>query len=123
MAEKSHVGMLHYLCPVCMTKVGQPDILLDRSLKKSLLEDNYQLGNFCPDCEQKKQYGYIALVENSNAKTATTLKPEDAIRTGAVVHIRREVFTRIFDIQEPSPYCFVEPSVVEILKGMMPNDN
>lgn len=120
MSEKSHVGMLHRVCLVCL-KTVETDILLDKRLKKSLNRDNYQLSDkLCEDCGKLEQE-YIALVEVSNppAGSASTLEQKDANRTGRIAHIRRTVFTQLFDKPCPTtPMVFVDSQLIDKLIEM-----
>jgi hypothetical protein len=122
-SDKSFVGILHYLCLVCMDEVNS-DILLDKRLKDSLEKDNYTISSeLCAECESKRAE-YIALVEVSNGTKAAVLKPSDAIRTGRIVHLRRSVWNNIFDSEcPPLPAAFIDIDCYNMLLKMRDNSN
>jgi hypothetical protein len=98
-----------------MEKVNT-DIVLDKRLKDSLERDNYTLSSeLCADCESKRAE-YIALVECSNNTKAAVLKPMDAIRTGRIIHLRRNVWNHIFDSECPTfPAVFIDIDCYNLL--------
>ena len=49
------------------------------------------------------------------------MKPEQAYRTGRLAHLKRKVFTELFNvpITAEQPCVFVEPGVIEQLQAMV----
>lgn len=124
MSEKSHVGMLHDLCPVCGNQNGETSILLDKQLRKSLEKDNYQMGDLCESCKEMQSEGYIAMIVVDNpvhSNSGEHLKYEDANRTGDIVHMKRDACLRIFgpDFNTSLPFVFIDEEAAEMLKTMM----
>ena len=115
MSEKSHVGMLHRICPVCGEKANT-DILLDKRLKNSLENDNYVLGNdLCDKCAELRKT-HIPLVEADNGSHGDRLKPQEANRTGRHAFLRTEVFCRLFGGPAPTvPYVFCDVELMDKL--------
>ncbi len=68
--------------------------------------------------------GFVALVEcdpqRSGSQARGCMKPEQAYRTGRLAHLKREVFTDVFNvpIEDKQPCLFVEPGVIEQLQAM-----
>jgi hypothetical protein len=120
MPEKSHVGLLHYLCPVCCKTINT-DILLDRRLRQSLEKDNYQLSNqLCEQCKIQSET-HIALVEVNNGSHSDTLKPNEAIRTGRHAFLKFSAFTELFGHAPPKfPYLFCDQELMDKLISMAP---
>lgn len=125
--EKSHVGMEHQVCIVCGRKFSTGNILLDTRLRKSMPENPVTGYGVCPDDDSKYKEGYIALVEASAPEWQRgVLKPDEANRTGRIAHVRREAFTRIFNVPlpihektgEPLVMVFIEPGVIEKLESL-----
>jgi uncharacterized protein (UPF0212 family) len=116
--EKSHVGMGHEVCPVCGTNHNEV-VLLDRRLRKTLTSDITTGMSLCPECKSKSAE-YLALVGVSNTGVSSKLNPQDAIRTGELVHIRRTVAKRIFNIplDDKLPMAFVDSEVINHLKKL-----
>jgi hypothetical protein len=76
----------------------------------------------CPEHESLHKRGFVALVECDQEKTSAVagiVQPEDAHRTGVIMHIRRRVWEKIFDSEAPdSPMVFMEIGVIDKLKEM-----
>lgn len=119
MTEKSHVGMGFKLCPVCGVKHDEM-VLLDKQLKNSLERDNFMSFELCPEHDAMKKE-FVALVEISNSNTGMNLKPADAIRTGQIAHVKREVAPTIFNVAFPEDLnmVYVEVGVISQLQGMV----
>ncbi len=121
MGTKSHVGMEQNVCPVCGKAFDTGTILLDRRLRNSLERKTVTGWSLCPEHAKLWEKGYIALVECDPEKSqfsGGTIKPEDAFRKERIVHIRKAVAARIFNVEMTSPVAFVEPAVVDMLEEM-----
>jgi len=126
MSEKSHVSMEQRVCLVCGAEYDTGAILLDRRLRASLEQHTTTGWGLCPEHQRLFDDGFIALVECDPAKSCALsstnrLKPDHAYRTGRVLHLKRAVFGRIFNVSiEPSlPSVFVWLGVIERLEAMM----
>lgn len=118
-SDKSYVGMGHEVCRVCGAKHNEV-VLLDKRLRNTLTRDMTTGMSLCPDCESKTEE-YIALVGVSNTVSGRdTLKQEEAVRTGEIAHIRREVADRIFNVplSRDLPMVFVDNEVINHLKKL-----
>jgi hypothetical protein len=115
--------MEQHVCLVCAKAFDTGAILLDRRLRQRLERTTVTAWGLCPDDEKKHLDGYVALVavdEARSTKTDGVIKPEHAHRTGAVAHVRREAFTKIFNVPAPpGPLAFSEPAVVEHLATLV----
>jgi len=119
------------ICVVCTTKVNTNSILLDTRLHEDRFKEQYAVTGWtlCPTCTGKKEQGYVALVgalpPHSGPRQYISLKPEDANRTGEIVHIKKELMLRLFNLppvpdgEEYPPLLFVEPSVISALMAHM----
>lgn len=111
--------MGYALCPICHTKHDEV-VLLDRRLRDSLARENFLGFKLCPEHEAMKAE-YIALVEASNAPpSGDTLKPENAVLTGNIAHVRRSAAKHIFNVELPDtlPMVYVEVGVIAKLQAM-----
>lgn len=118
MVEKSHVGMGHSLCPVCGAKHNEV-VLLDKHLRKTLTRDMITGWELCPEHQQLYADGYVALVECTNESSPTLMTAD---RTGMLAHIRRSVWTKIFDSRPPEgPLAFVQEGVISKLQEKQQN--
>jgi len=109
------------VCPVCGKAFDTGTILLDRRLRNSLERNTVTGWSLCPEHAKLWEKGYIALVECDPEKSkfsGGTIKPEDAFRKERIVHIRKVVAARIFNVEMTSPVAFVEPAVVDMLEEM-----
>lgn len=123
----SHVSLEQAVCLVCGRPHDTGSILLatrynrDGSPVRPMQEKTVTGWGLCPEHQELADRGYIALVECDPEKTpahGSTVKPEDAYRTGLVVHVRREVAERIFRDLTPGPVMFIEPDVTAYLQSI-----
>ena len=115
---KSHVGMGHYLCPVCLEETDSV-LLLDKRLKDSLDRDNFMGWEACTTHEQQFNEGYIALIET---RTNNPSKLNDNGRTGNYAMIRKEAFSQLFNMPITSKIVFIEIGILEKLQQIQTTD-
>jgi len=122
--SKSYVSMEQKQCIVCGTAYDSGTILLDKRLRESMEHKTITGYGLCPEHQELFDKGYIALVEATAPAGRANIKPEDANRTGAICHLKREAANHIFDISLDSklPMVFVEPGVIEKLQAMTKPD-
>lgn len=110
--EKSHVGMGHYVCPVCGEQHGEV-VLLDKRLRDTLCRDNMMGYQLCPKHEELSAE-YLALVE-------TTSDPNEgpAEFTGRTAHLRWEVAEQMFNPtpKREQPFVFVSGDLMDQLQA------
>ena len=110
-ALKSYVSMEQHQCPVCFDVFETGAILMDKRLKESMEQFTVTGQSLCPTCTERKDQGYVALVE-ADERTRKVL--------GRVVHVRATVFNQIFpDLPVPKGMvAYVESGVVDMLMSM-----
>ena len=116
----SHVAMAEHICPICLTKhTYNTEILLHKQLK-DIPEDRRVTGyGLCEEHQRLADEGYIALVEATAPKEGNTLKQEEALRTGRIAHLKRDVFSEVFDQEAPDlDMVFVDVGVLDMLDKM-----
>jgi len=113
--EKSHVSMEQKLCPICGKIEDSGVILLDQSLKASMERNTVTGYKHCKDCKEKLDNGFLAFVEISNERISSTIKNENALRTGVIGWIKRSVAENIFNISV-QPMNFISVGVLQQLK-------
>lgn len=124
MSEKNYVSMEAKVCPVCGRKHNYDcGILLDRRLMKSLDPESVTGWGFCEEHDNLRKRGYVALVaidpEKSGVKSNGSVKPEDAYRTGDIVHVRTSIFKEIFGNGPPAGgLVFCDQEVIEKLRPL-----
>lgn len=129
MSNKSHVSLEQHACLVCGASFDTGNLLLDRRLRASMERHTVTGWGLCPEHQQLADDGFVALVEcdpvRSNAQRAGHIKPEHAYRTGRLAHLRRTVFTQIFNapLADRQACVFVEPGVIEQLQAMTAGDD
>lgn len=125
MTDKSYVTLERQLCQVCGSAFDTGALLLDKRLRPRF--DRYTCTGFglCPEHQRLHDEGYIALVEcdpnrSDVAQSTTHIKPEQAYRTGRLLHLKREVFRKLFDMDCPNtqPMVFIEPGLIERLQEL-----
>jgi hypothetical protein len=125
----SHVAMEAHLCPVCGVQHQTGTVLLHKRMMQRLKQVEVTGVSLCPEHQRLHGEGYLALVGIDPAKSggvhnATKLRPEDAYRTGEIVHIRREVFTTLFNQEAPThegealPMVYVESGLIAALSNL-----
>lgn len=120
MNDKSYVSMEQAVCPVCGKTFDTGSILLDRRLRNSMERHTVTHIELCPDDQQKSDDGYVALVEVSNVTHTERLKPEDAVRTGSICHIKKEVASQIFNVPVVEfPFVYVDMDVIPKIESMV----
>lgn len=126
-SDKSFVTLEQRVCMVCGKQYDTGSLLLDKRMRERFERYTVTGMGLCPDDKAKFDDGYLALVEIDPEKTplhGDRIKPEDAYRTGTVVHIRRTVAKRLFNVPVPDdlPMMFTGPDVVALLQSMMPTE-
>lgn len=117
---KSFVSLEQAVCPICGIK-HDTGVLIHKNLRPVLESKTVTHMALCPEHKAKHEEGYLALVAVKNVPQGNTLKPQDADRTGEVVHIRRHIADQIFNVQIPHnlPMIYIEPGIIDKLKEMM----
>lgn len=121
--EKLHVTLEQHLCLVCTKSFDTNALLLNRRLKPVFERTTVTGWGLCPECKQRFDDGYIALVGCDESKTEKnpngTIEPGEAYRTGNIVHLRFEVYDRIINVPRGDrPVLFCDDAVIEKLKSM-----
>jgi hypothetical protein len=118
--DLNYVGMGVHICPVCL-KEHDEVVLIDKCLRPTLKRRNFVGWALCTEHEELWQNGYIALIECTNSQQTTL---EGAERTGAVAHVRKEVWPHIFNTPVPNtPIAFVQQGVIDRLQAMVSKEN
>jgi hypothetical protein len=125
MNDKSHVSMEQHACLVCGVAFDTGAILLDKRLRASMERHTTTGWGLCAEHQKLADDGFVALVECDPQRSGSLggrLKPEQAYRTGRLAHLKRHVFTQVFNvpIEVNQPCVFVEPGVIEQLQAMVP---
>ena len=120
----NHVSMEQRKCIVCCEDYDTGSILLATKYKRNgepryPLKDKTVIGwGMCPE-HKKLKAEYVALVECDPTKSGNpsdTVKPEDAYRTGRILHIKYGAFSKCFNVPIPkNGVCFIEPGVFDTL--------
>ncbi|MGL6428633.1 hypothetical protein [Aeromonas hydrophila] len=126
MNDKSHVSMERRVCLVCGTAYDTGSILLDKRLRASMERYTTTGWGLCAEHQKLSDDGFVALVECDSERSGSPagggqVKPEQAYRTGRLAHLKRKVFTELFNvpIAAEQPCVFVEPGVIEQLQTMV----
>ena len=121
MNDKSHVSLERHVCLVCGVAYDTGSILLDKRLRQSLERYTTTGWGLCAEHQKLFDEGFVALVECDPERSADRLKPEQAYRTGHLAHLKRQVFTEIFNVQiAADQVCvFVEPGIIERIQTMV----
>lgn len=106
---KSHVSMAQHQCPVCCTVFDTGELLLDTRLRPVFDRHTLTGRSLCKACQEKKDAGYIALIEADETTRA---------RTGVVAHIRASVWPHVFNTSPPEGgIAMCGPEVMRLLQA------
>lgn len=111
MPTKNFVAIAQKICPVCgITHEHNTEILLDKRLQDIPKDKRITGYGLCEEHDKQFKNGFIALVVADESKskinkkedgTIDKLTMENAHRTGDIVHMRYNVFTKMFDTKIP----------------------
>jgi hypothetical protein len=128
MNDKSHVSFEQHICLVCAACYDTGALLLDKRLRPKLSRHTLTGWGLCPEHQKMYDDDFVALVEcdpqRSGCHESGSIRPEQAYRTGRLAHLKREVFTKVFNVQvrDRQPCVFVEPGVIDQLQAMVAPD-
>ena len=99
-------------------------ILLDKRLRASMERHTTTGWGLCAEHQKLADDDFVALVECDPQRSGSpngSVKPEQAYRTGRLAHLKRHVFSKMFNvpIEANQPCVFVEPGVIEQLEAMV----
>lgn len=123
--DKSYVSIETKICPVCGKEHETNSLLLDRRLRDTFEPKTATGYELCADDKSKKEAGYLALIacdETKSSPDGSTIKFNDAFRTGEIIHIKREVAKKLFNFQnQEQDFVFIDRDLALKLKEMMKN--
>lgn len=119
--DTNFVALGKHVCPVCGQLHDSGEVLIHKRLMNIKPEQAVTGQSLCPEHKRLFDEGYLALVgvdESKSGPKKDTLRPEDAYRTGWVMHIQRHVAKRLFNVELPEslPMCFVAQGVIDMLE-------
>jgi len=122
MINNDFVAMEQNICPVCgITHEYNTGVLLHKNLK-TIPDDKRVTGyGLCEEHDKLFQDGYIALVVTDESKSTVNDKGnmdmQDAHRTGALIHVRRELFNDLLktELPETQEMVFIDEELAEKL--------
>lgn len=123
MNDKSHVSLEQHVCLVCGKEFNTGAILLDKRLCKCLERHTVTGMGLCAEHQKLADNDFVALIECDPERSKPLngyLKPEQAYRTGRLLHLKRAACAQIFDrpIKDNQFCIFVEPGVIERIQAM-----
>ncbi|CAB4174491.1 hypothetical protein UFOVP1138_63 [uncultured Caudovirales phage] len=123
--DKSYVTMEQKQCPICGTIEDCGSILMDTRIVKGKTRKTFEpktLTGYGLCKEHKKMFddGFLACIEVTSNTQRTTIKMENANRTGNIIHIKREAANNIFntEIEPHIEMIFIQPGVIEKIQKM-----
>jgi hypothetical protein len=115
MPDKSYVTMEQRLCVICCKTYDTGALLMDRRLRDKFdMHTVTGIGGMCEEHQNLCDEGYIALVGVKNTGSGDRLQPEDAKRTGTVMHLKKSsgawgYLEEVFGIKTPEePVVFMD---------------
>lgn len=125
--DKSFVAMEKHICIVCGTEYDTGSILLHKQLHDIPEEKALTGMGVCPEHQKQIDDGYIFLIvadETKSSHYGTTIKHEDAYRTGELLAIRRTAAEKIF-INVPfdkHKIMYIDTQAAAKIKAMVPKE-
>lgn len=107
---KSYVTIERRLCLACNTQFETGNILMDQRLRDRFDQHTTTGYGLCP---KHTLPGYVTILEVDPSKSTivqgrSTVKPEDAYRTGRMMLVREEKAAELFNLPEGAMCCFME---------------
>lgn len=117
MSDKSYVTLENKICQVCGKQHDHDcGVLLDRHMCERFERVTISGYGLCAECEANAKSGLTALIEADNSSAGSTLKPEEANRTGRIFWISPQLFKKVFRGDSVPPIAFIEPAVGDMLE-------
>ena len=116
---KSYVSLAQHQCPICLAMHDTGEILFHKHLRETLDPKTLTGHSPCPSCREHLDNGFIALVETRDPNQGRSSIGIDVPRSGNFAFVKRNAFSRIFDMSAPDlPMVFVEPGVIDKIRSM-----
>ena len=116
MSDKSYVTLENNICQVCGKQHDHNcGILLDLHMRDQFERVTVSGYGLCEECDAHSQSGLIPLIEADNPPIGSTLKPEEANRTGRIFWISAQLFAKIFNFDSIPPIAFIDQAVGDML--------
>jgi len=126
MNDKSHVSLEQHVCLVCGVTFDTGSLLLNKRLRASMERHTVTGWDLCAEHQKLSDDGFVALVECDPQRSGLSsesgrLKLGQAYRTGRLAHLKREVFSKVFNepIADDQTCVFVEPGVIQQVQAMV----
>jgi hypothetical protein len=121
--SKSFVTLEQKQCIVCGETYDSGALLLDKRMREKFEMHTVTGLGLCEEHQKMKDDGYVALIGCDEAKSGLmpngNISPENAHRTGTVIHMRAEAWERIMNVPVPEGMiCFCGADVIEALETM-----
>ncbi len=121
---KSHVSMEQHICVVCGKEYDTGSILLDKRLGETLDRTTLTGWGMCPEHKKARADGFIAMIgideEKSTVSANGNITPEDAYRTGPVLHLKDTTWDKLMNVPPPKQgACFVDMDVIDMLSEIV----
>lgn len=119
---KSYVTLEQNQCQICGKVFDTGALLLDRRLRERFEMHTVTGNSFCPEHEDLRKQGYIAFIVCDASKsqpTGSTMRLENAHRTGEIIHIRKKAVHKIFNIELTLPLAFIDMEAAEKVRSMV----
>lgn len=116
---KSYVSLETKICPVCGVEFETESILMDSTLNDSMESKTTTGYKLCKQHQEEFEQGYIHLVvAESEDRSSNVLKIEDALYTGEIISVKRDILSKILDkdLDERIPFVYIEPEAAAIIK-------
>lgn len=106
-------------CPICGKIEDTGSLLLDKRLRKQFDYKTLTGFGMCKECEEfSKEYLTLIVCKNMHDKR-TTLKVEEADRTGELIRIKYGAAKNIFNIPLDLPMAFIDEEAANKIKSMV----
>jgi hypothetical protein len=118
---KSYVSLETNICPVCGVEFETNSILLDSTLRESMERKSLTGYSLCKQHQQEFEDGYLHLVvADSPDKKGNLLKIEEAIYTGEIISVKRDILKKLIDkdIDDRIPFVYIEPQAAAVIKEL-----
>lgn len=116
--NKSFVTMEQHVCAVCGVPFDTGNILMHKRLQPVFDSKTVTDVDLCPEHQKLFDAGYIALVECDESRSTMSgnnINVLNAYRLGRVVHVKRNVFSQLFNVSvnDEAPMVFAQSDIID----------
>ena len=119
---KSFVTLEQRVCIVCGKEYDTDTLLIDKRMSEKFDMHTVTGWGMCNEHTELRQKDFIAMIEIDPEKSGepddqSQVKPDNAYRTGNILHLHIDAFRAMFNAEvPPKMICFIDSKITALLK-------